>query len=54
MDVPARTRLQLRVMLRHAPGAAREALAPRFSADPVSGPVTFHLSEILIIGRRPS
>ncbi len=52
MNVPAHTRQQLRVMLRHAPAPAREALSPTFSADPLRGPATFLLGEVLIVGRR--
>jgi ubiquinone/menaquinone biosynthesis C-methylase UbiE len=52
MNVPAHTRRQLRVMLRHAPAPAREALSPSFSADPLNGPATFYLGEVLIVGRR--
>jgi ubiquinone/menaquinone biosynthesis C-methylase UbiE len=52
MNVPAHTRQQLRVMLLHAPAPAREALSPVFSADPLNGPATFYLGEVLIVGRR--
>ena len=52
MNVPAHTRQQLRVMLRHAPAPAREALSTTFSADPLRGPATFFLGEVLIVGRR--
>ncbi len=52
MNVPAPKRQQLRVMLQHAPAPAREALAPTFSADPLRGPITFYLGEVLIVGRR--
>jgi len=40
------------VMLLHAPAPAREALSPTFSADPLNGPATFFLGEVLIVGRR--
>lgn len=50
MAVPMPTRLQLRAMLRHAPTAAYTALNPHFSGDPLTGSLTFHLGEILIIG----
>jgi ubiquinone/menaquinone biosynthesis C-methylase UbiE len=52
MNVPAHTRVQLRAMLLHAPAPAREALSPTFSADPLRGPATFILGEMLIVGRR--
>ena len=52
MNVPAHVRRQLRVMLLHAPAPAREALSPTFSADPLNGPATFFLGEVLIVGRR--
>jgi len=52
MNVPAHTRQQLRVMLKHAPAPAREALSQTFSADPLHGPLTFYLGEVLIVGRR--
>jgi len=47
MSVPTHTRQQLRVMLKHAPAPAWEALAPEFSGERI----TFYLSEVLIIGR---
>lgn len=50
MAVPAHMRQQLRVMLKHAPAAALEALAPEFGAERAS----FVLGEILIIGRAPA
>lgn len=52
MSVPAHIRLQLRALLWHAPAAARQALAPSFSADPLTGPLTFRLGEILIVGQK--
>jgi ubiquinone/menaquinone biosynthesis C-methylase UbiE len=52
MNVPAHTRTQLRALLLHAPAPAREALSPTFSADPLNGPITFYLGEVLIVGRR--
>jgi ubiquinone/menaquinone biosynthesis C-methylase UbiE len=48
MSVAEKTRLHLRVMLKHAPKPALEALAPEFVGDRV----TFHLTEVLIIARR--
>ncbi len=48
MSVPAHRRQQLRVMLKHAPAPAREALTPEFSGERI----TFYLGEVLIIGRR--
>ena len=45
MSVPVHTRQQLRVMLKHAPASALEALAPEFVGDRI----TFTLSEILLI-----
>lgn len=48
------TRRQLRVMLWHAPASARESLAPKFAADRLAGPLTFHLSEALLLAQRPS
>jgi ubiquinone/menaquinone biosynthesis C-methylase UbiE len=54
MSVDETTQGQLRVMLRHAPAPAREALAPTFSPDPVHGPITFYLTEVLIVARRPA
>jgi ubiquinone/menaquinone biosynthesis C-methylase UbiE len=52
LSVPARVRQQLRVLLWHAPAAAREALIPRFSGDPLTGPVTFALGELLLLAQR--
>jgi len=42
----------LRALLLHAPAPAREALSPALSADPLRGPATFYLGEILIVGQR--
>ncbi|MCS6909713.1 MAG: class I SAM-dependent methyltransferase [Anaerolineales bacterium] len=53
MSVPALVRRQLRVLLWHAPAAAREALNPQFSSDPFTGPVTFTFGELLLIAQRP-
>ncbi|MDW8327009.1 MAG: class I SAM-dependent methyltransferase [Anaerolineales bacterium] len=53
LSVPLRTREQLRVMLWHAPAVAREALNPQFAGDPLTGPVTFTLGELLLLARRP-
>lgn len=48
MSVPPQARQQLRVMLKHAPASASEALAPEF----VGERITFTLTEILLIARR--
>lgn len=48
LSVPAQARQQLRVLLKHAPTSAREALAPEF----VGERITFTLTEILLIARR--
>jgi ubiquinone/menaquinone biosynthesis C-methylase UbiE len=50
LSVPPHTRQQLRVMLRHAPASAREALAPEFVGDRI----TFTLTEVLLVARRGS
>ena len=50
MSVEETVKAKLRVMLEEAPTAAREALAP----DVRDGALGFYLSEILILGRRPS
>ncbi len=52
MSVAEPTKLQLRVMLHHAPAPAREALAPEFSGPPQTGAVKFYLTEALLIARR--
>ncbi len=52
LSVPVHTRLQLRVMLRQAPAEALAAIEPKFHGDPQTGPITFSLSQVLIIGRR--
>lgn len=54
MGVPALARLQLRVLLWHAPEAGREALLPRFQGDPATGPAAFSLGELLLIAQRES
>jgi len=48
MNVPPHTRQQLRVMLKHAPASALEALAP----ECVGERITFTLTEILLVARR--
>ena len=48
MSVDQKTRTQLRVLLRHAPAPAREALAPEYKGEKI----TFYLTEVLIIGQR--
>ena len=48
LSVPPQARQQLRVMLKHAPASALEALAPEF----VGERLTFTLTEILLIARR--
>jgi ubiquinone/menaquinone biosynthesis C-methylase UbiE len=48
MSVDEKTKLQLRVLLQHAPAPAREALGPEFVADKI----TFYLTEILIAAKR--
>lgn len=53
LSVPARVRRQLRVLLWHAPAAARDALNPHFTGDPLTGPLTFTLGELLLLARRP-
>ena len=52
MSVDERAKIQLRVMLRHAPAPAREALAPEFSGDLLTGAIKFYLTEALLIARR--
>lgn len=47
LSVPPKHRLQLRVMLHHAPGAARESLNPREEG----GQPTFDLGKVLLVGR---
>ena len=53
MSVPAQTRRQLRVLLHQAPQAARASLNPRFTGDPLTGPASFELGEILLLTQRP-
>jgi SAM-dependent methyltransferase len=53
LNVPALVRRQLRVLLWHAPAAARDALNPQFVGDPLTGPLTFTLGELLLLARRP-
>ncbi len=48
IGVGAHARLQLKVLLRHAPPAARQALAPVFQGEAVS----FMLTELLLIAAR--
>jgi ubiquinone/menaquinone biosynthesis C-methylase UbiE len=52
MSVAEPTKTQLRVMLKHAPAPAREALTPEFSGDPLTGVIKFYLTEALIIATR--
>ncbi len=47
MSVPELNRVQLRALLQHAPGLAREWLNPREE----EGHLTFDLGKLLIVGR---
>lgn len=49
MSVPEVNRRQLRALLHHAPGAARESLHPREE----DGQLVFDLGKVLVIGRKP-
>jgi ubiquinone/menaquinone biosynthesis C-methylase UbiE len=52
MSVPRVVRQQLRVLLWHAPGAARQSLNPRFTGHPQTGAASFELGEILLLARK--
>ncbi len=52
LSVPARVRQQLRVLLWQAPAFGQEALQPRFQGDPLTGPLSFSLGELLLIAQR--
>ncbi|MGQ0604507.1 MAG: class I SAM-dependent methyltransferase [Anaerolineales bacterium] len=52
MSVPALTRLQLRVMLWHAPAVARAALNPHFAGNALTESASFELGEVLLLAQR--
>jgi ubiquinone/menaquinone biosynthesis C-methylase UbiE len=49
MQVPAHTKLQLRVLIEQAPAAARAALAPEVAEDKLK----FYLTEVMVVGAKP-
>jgi SAM-dependent methyltransferase len=54
LSVPTHTRLQLRVLLHHAPDSVKAWLTPEFHGDVQTGPITIYLGEVLILAQRPT